>query len=58
MKHNGNLTIVGHSFSIAENKSLNLGDILAIKSPGLGLDWIWGERERDVKKESMFCLDN
>lgn len=50
VKGDGKLTIDNHTYSTVENNLLNLGDILAIKSSRLGVDWIWGERKKEMVK--------
>lgn len=42
----GRLTLSSNSCSITENNLLGLGDILAIKSPRLGVDWIMRGKKR------------
>lgn len=40
MQCNGKLTAGHRSCRITENNLLDLGDILAMKSPGLRVDWV------------------
>lgn len=62
IKHNGKLATGGHSYSIAENNSLDLVDGFGKKikklSLGLGRFYMRTEGKRDVKNDSMFCLCN
>lgn len=64
VKHNGKLTTEGHSYGIAENNSLDLGDVLAKNKNKKNITRIYGgfymriEEKRTVKNDSMFCLCN
>lgn len=50
VKGDGKLIIDNYIYSIVENNLLNLGDILVIKLLRFGVDWIWGERKKEMVK--------